>query len=164
MGSTVWFEIQGRPLKETAEDCSKMHRLSDDLDALALQLGVRKLSDFFNYSELSRLAEAEMEALDGIDAGFEDDPNEEFEIRDPCAECVAVRESTGEWFDPVQVLKSLAAFRQHLEQRADALEFPTPPSDVPRYRSELLDELRLGERLAADAVSSGRKFRLLLVP
>lgn len=164
MGSTVWFEIHGRPLKETADDCSKLNRLSDELDGLASQLGVPKLSSFFDYSEINREADAEFEALEETGADTEDDPDEDFEIRDVCAEPVTVRESTGDWFDASHALSTLRALREYVEGHHDALNFGTDQSDVPRYRSELLDEFRLGERLAAEAVASGRQFRLLLVP
>lgn len=41
MGHTIWVEVEGRPLKETADDSSTMHRLMDNLDALAGKLGVQ---------------------------------------------------------------------------------------------------------------------------
>ena len=42
MGHTIWVEVHGRPLKETADDSSTMHRLMDNLDVLAGKLDVRK--------------------------------------------------------------------------------------------------------------------------
>ncbi len=53
MGNTIWVEVQGRPTSETASDSSIMHRLMDNLDALAVKLHVRKLSEFYDYSALN---------------------------------------------------------------------------------------------------------------
>ena len=52
MGHTIWVEVRGRSLNETADDSSTMLRLMDKLDTLAVKLGVNKLSEFYDYSEL----------------------------------------------------------------------------------------------------------------
>jgi hypothetical protein len=51
MGSTAWIEMHGRPLRETAFDCSIVHHLIDNLDILAGKLGVQKLSGFYDWSD-----------------------------------------------------------------------------------------------------------------
>ena len=43
MGAAIWIEVRGRPFKETADDCGKMHRLAGQLDELAFALAIPKL-------------------------------------------------------------------------------------------------------------------------
>jgi len=170
MGSTLWVEIRGLPLKETADDCSKMNRLADEFDALATRLGVRKLSDFFDYTEMGRAADAELEALEIGDEppadaseGDGDDVGDET-VRDATAESPTEREAVGEWFDSAEGLATVRALSAYLADHASELKMPTSPGDAERYRRELLDELRLCDGFLARAASSARQFRFLLVP
>ena len=165
MGSTIWTEVRGVPLSETAEDSGKMKRLAEELDAIAVRLGAAKVSHFFDYSEMAREADTLLEELEGgNDVGDDAAEGDEVETRDVTAESVAEREGAGEWFDSATGLATVRALVQYLAAHPDELPMPTHPSDVGRYRSELLDELRRCEAVLARAASSGKQFRFLLVP
>ncbi len=163
MGSAVWIEIYHRPLKETADDCCKMVRLSKQLDNLAARLGVPKLSTFFDYSEMARVADAEMRALE-----MDGDTGDKMDEEDSCdvtAESLSQREATGEWFDSARGLMTIRALLQHLAKHADAVALPTDSvEDFNRYRKEMLEEFQLCERHLKEAESCGKQFRLLIVP
>jgi hypothetical protein len=133
------------------------------LDDLAVRLGVAKLSDFFDYTEMARKADAELEAAE-IRDGLREDTGDDDQTVDVTAEPVAQREATGDWFDSVQGLATVRTLTSYLVAHPRKLKMPTHPSDVKRYRSGLLNELRLCETVIARAASSGRRFRLLLVP
>ena len=115
MGHTIWVEVHGRPLKETADDSSTMHRLMDNLDVLAGKLGVRKLSDFYDYSELE-------EAYGDLSDEGEDteDDGEEESAPEPTLE---KHQAKGEWFDSAVGIDSIRKLRQRLTERFDDLDF-----------------------------------------
>ena len=97
MGSTIWIEVRGRSLKETADDCSKMNRFVDRLDEIASQLDVPKLSGFLDYTEMALEADAVLAGDDWVSCG----------VRDITGEPIEVREAEGEWFDSVQGLRTI---------------------------------------------------------
>jgi len=163
MGSAIWIEVRGRPFKETADDCCKMDRLADELDDVATRLGVPKLSSFFDWTEMTRAADAETAYCELRDGLREEEPEPEF--RDITGEPLAIREKTGEWFDSGQGLRTIQAVRTDLNQHANAVPLPThSPEDFERYRRELLEEFQLCERFLVEAVASGQQFRLVIVP
>ena len=120
MGHTIWVEIHGRSLKETADDRSTMHRLMDNLDAVAAKLGVQKLSDFYDYGEL------EESYADFDDDGDDSGDTEEDAQREPTLE---ERQAKGEWFDSTAGLSSVRKLRQHLAARFEDLGFLAGPID-----------------------------------
>lgn len=156
MGHTIWVEVHGRPVNETAEDCSTMHRLMDNLDALAGKLGVRKLSDFYDYSELE---EAYGDSGDDVSDDSEDD-NEEQNTSEPTLE---ERQSKGDWFDPAAGLESVRKLRERLAARFDDLGFK-PDRSKGHWPKQLMDELGHTEQVLSDATARGQRFRLLIVP
>jgi hypothetical protein len=98
MGHTIWVEVQGRPLKETADDYSTTHRLMDALDVLAGKVGVRALGDFYDYSELEKAYGdlGDDGALDGgeHEGNFSPEPT------------VEERQAAGVWFGSAVGLES----------------------------------------------------------
>jgi hypothetical protein len=163
MGSAIWIEIRGRPFKETADDCCKMHRLADELDDLATRLGVRKLSRFFDWTEMARAADAETAYCEFRDGLREEEPEPEF--RNITSEPLATRDQEGEWFDSSQGLGTIQALRSYLDEHAEAIELSANSvEDLERYRRELLAEFQLCEQLLIEAVASGQQFRLVIVP
>jgi hypothetical protein len=133
MGNTIWVEVHGRPLNETADDGSTMHRLMDNLDALAAKLHVRKLSDFYDYSELEETYrdlgdESDEEAEGSEDGGYANEPSLE------------ERQAQGKWFDSEVGFQSLRTLRQHLSQRFDDLGFIADRS-TEHWPKQLMDEL-----------------------
>jgi hypothetical protein len=157
MGHTIWVEVHGRPLKDTADDSGIMHRLMDNLDALAGKLSVRKLSDFYDYSELE---EAYGEFDEEGDADSDDSGGEEERDTEPSLE---ERQAKGEWFDSTEGLKAVRALRQHLSERFEDLGF-TPDSSTDHWPKRLMDELRTSQAILEEAAAKGRRFRLLIVP
>jgi hypothetical protein len=155
MGHTIWVEVQGRALKETADDSSTMHHLMDNLDALAGKLRVRKLSDFYDYSELEE-AYADL---------VEDDAAASSEIQEEVAKepTLEERQAKGDWFDAGEGLSSIRMLRQHLAEHFEDLEF-TPDESTPHWPKQLMDELERSEEILQEAAARGRKFRLLIVP
>jgi hypothetical protein len=155
MGHTIWVEVHGRPLKETADDSSTMHRLMDNLDVLAGKLGVRKLSDFYDYSELE-------EAYGDLSDEGEDteDGGEEESAPEPTLE---ERQAKGEWFDSAVGLDSVRKLRQRLTERFDDLGFK-PDRSTAHWPKQLLDELSHTEAILNEAASRAQRFRLLIVP
>jgi hypothetical protein len=164
MGHTIWVETHGLPTNETSQDCSVLHRLMDNLDALAGKLGVRKLSDFYDYhlleEEYGDLAdETEDDACDDTDAEDEDGGNT-LDAREPTLE---KRQAKGEWFDSAIGLKSVHALREHLLVHFNDLEFTAGKSNQ-HWPDSLMDDLQHCEGLLSDAATRGQKFRLLIVP
>jgi hypothetical protein len=155
MGSAIWIEIKGRPFKETAYDCCKILRLDDELDEVAIRHELSKLSSFFDWTEMARLAELEIS----------EDADLKPEFRDLTGEPLAVREQTGDWFDSSQGLKTIQTLQGRLNEIDEAIRSRTSSAkDFERYRGELLDELKLCERFLTEAVAAGQPFRLLVVP
>jgi hypothetical protein len=152
MGHTIWVEVRGRPLKETADDSSIMHRLMDSLDELAGRLGLRKLSDFYDSSELEA-------AYGDFDDDAEDDSDEE-----PAAEpTLEEGQSKGDWFDSATGLDSVRRIRERLTEQFDDLGFKPEPSTT-HWPKQLMEELERTERILTDAASRNQSFRLLIVP
>lgn len=154
MGHTIWVEIHGRPVNETAQDCSTMYRLMDNLDALAGKLGVRKLSDFYDYSELEE---------EYGDLGDEGDESENDDDEEPASEpTLEERQSKGDWFDSTLGLESVRKLRERLTAQFDDLGFK-PDRSRGHWPKQLMDELSHAEKVLSDAASHGQRFRLLLV-
>ena len=65
MGDTIWVDVQGRAKDDLPHDNSIMLRLKNELDRLSDKLGVPKLSDFYDYSELA--AQFAEETDDGVE-------------------------------------------------------------------------------------------------
>ena len=151
MGHTIWVEVHGRSLKETAGDHSTMDRLMDKLDVLAGKLGVRKLSDFYDYSEL--------EAAYGDLDDAEGEGNEESAAQPTLEE----RQARGDWFDSATGLDSIRKLRQRLSEQFDELGFQ-PDQSTAHWPEQLLAELIDAEEILTEAASRDQQFRLLIVP
>jgi hypothetical protein len=161
MGHTIWVEVHGRPLNETADDSSIMHRLDRELDALAARLNVPKLTDFYDYSELEeayREFDPEAEAADD-----DDDDGDAEGAEDPAEPTLEGRQAKGEWFDSNQGLTSVRALRAHLREDFDALGFK-PDESRAHWPRQLMQELAKCETILMDAAARGKQFRLLIVP
>lgn len=152
MGHTIWVETHGRPIEETADDSSTMHRLMDKLDALADQLNVQKLSEFYDYSEL--------------ETAYGDCGDDDLDIKgktDPIEPTLEERQAKGLWFDSQAGLASTRTLRQHLTDHFDDLAF-THDTSTSHWPEQLMAELTHTEDVLDEAVKNGRQFRLLIVP
>src|SRR6185312_15661773 len=145
MGNTIWVEIHGRPVTETAEDMSTMYRLMDNLDKLAGKLGVRKLSDFYDYSEL----EEEYGDL-GEDGGEDSDEDEKPESEPTLEE----RQAKGSWFDSAVGLDPVRKLRERLTEHFEDLDFKSDRSRG-HWPKQLMDELSHTEQVLSEAASRG---------
>lgn len=109
MGMTLWIHtLEDREFSKDSDDHSLMHMHADALDAACDVAGVRKLSDFFDYTDL------EYNLGDETD---EDDENENASATDP---------ETGygygiddmQWFAADEGLGTLRKLREEVESGA----------------------------------------------
>jgi hypothetical protein len=163
MGSTFWIEVKGRSLKETADECGKMCRLKDELDAISTGLGVATLDSFCDWTEMAAAADLEMAFLEW-QQGDQNEPLPEGSRQEPTEASVQERAATGDWFDSTAGLKTIRALREHLTRDLTLVRNTTHPDDVPRYHRELLEELELFDRVLGEAIRSVSPFRILVVP
>lgn len=126
------------------------------MDVLAGRLGVRKLSDFYDYSEL----EEEYGDL-GEDEG--DDSDGDDDERNASGPALEERQSKGDWFDSAVGLESVRKLRERLTAHFDDLGF-NPDRSTGHWPKQLMDELSHAEQVLSDAASHGQRFRLLIVP
>ena len=154
MGHTIWVEIQGQPLEETAQDSSIMHRLMDELDALAVKLNVAKLSDFLDYSELE-------EAYGDLEGDDEDDDEDDAAL-EHAEPTLQERQLRGEWFDCADGFRSISTLRAHLREHFEDLGF-VPDEGRSHWPVQLMDELAHSERVIGEAAQHQLRFRLLIV-
>jgi hypothetical protein len=148
MGHTIWVDVCDRPKGEDdCEDCSVMHRLQAHLDGLCKTLNVRKLSEFYDYSELERAYAAFDE---GSESASESPPGHP-------------KDAEGVWFDSGQGLAAMRALREHFTHNPHDLGFELDSSRQ-HWPERLMEELKHCEALLEKAVSNGRQFRLLIVP
>ena len=61
-------------------------------------------------------------------------------------------------------LTSVNALNEHLHRFASAIELPARGDDIDRYRSELMAEFELFQRVLQRAADEGQQFRFLIVP
>jgi hypothetical protein len=157
MGDTIWVEVRGRPLEETGADLSFLLRAIFPLDELAAGLGVPAPSGFLDYTEVERDMQDIIDPPEGRGRGRGGHRRPE--------ESVAEREAVGKWFDAAAGLATVRALHRHLEVHPDAVRFKEAAErDERRCREELMNDLRRCERMLAEAVAEGRRFRLLIVP
>jgi hypothetical protein len=152
MGDTIWVDVQGRAEDELPSDNSLMLRLQDQLARLSAKLGVVKLSDFYDYSELEDYYSEFKADGDGtsLKTGDED-------------EAPAAHQSKGSWFDPAEALRAVRAIRRHLIQHPGDLGFE-PDETQGHWPPLLMEELEHCETVLGRAASDKRLFRFLIVP
>jgi hypothetical protein len=148
MGHTIWVDVRDRPKdQDDREDCSIMLRLEAHLDGLCQALNVRKLSDFYDYSELER-------AYADFDEESESTPDSAPLDSD---------QPPGAWYDAGQALAAVRALREHFVHDPNDLGFE-PDRSRQHWPERLMEELKHCETLLEKAVSGGRQFRFLIVP
>jgi hypothetical protein len=139
MSDTIWLEIHdGRDKAGGDRDHSIMLRLADDLDALAGELGVPKLSSFFDNTAL---ADAYADEMEGADL--------------PPVELA--------WFDASAGLQTLDAVIRALRDNPAAVQM-TPDPSRSHWPAMLLDELEACHASLVEAEQRGHRFHFLIVP
>lgn len=136
MGHTIWVDTQGRSKGEPARDNSIMLRLQEPLDDLCARLGVPKLGDFYDYTELEAMY------------GDTDDDGEE---------------PAGSWYDPGPALAAVCAIQDHLARYPEGLGLAADPSRK-HWPSALREELEHCRSVLQEAASREERFRFLIVP
>lgn len=125
MGHTVWFRVEEKRSKlNSDDDHSIMEKLCDDLDKLCKKLKVKKLTEYFDYSELA----AEYAEVD-----------EELEP---------------DWHDPAAGLSTISALLDHLAKDPKKFAFKDESKSHWRgmLLKELQDCRRRLEKAAAEEV------------
>ncbi len=151
MGMTLWIHtLEGRSLSKDSDDHSFMHRLSDRLDAVGVRIGLGKLSDYFDYTDLTH------NLGDGFDEEFDGDDEEDSE---------PVLDSETGWvygIDDMRWFDAAAGWRtiRGLHSAVEAGEL----SDLDdRERESLLWELDHCARILEEPAQRGAKFHLAVL-
>jgi hypothetical protein len=142
MGDTIWVDVQARDEGDLPPDSSLLLRLESHIERLSEKLHVAKLRDFYDYS-------VSFAAYYGDEFGDGDG--------------VPGEQSDEAWFDPAPALAAVGAIYDHLTRHPDDLDFE-PDASRQHWPVDLMDELKLCRVVLDSAVSSGRKFRFLIVP
>lgn len=100
MGMTLWIHtLQGREMSDNSDDHSVTYRLADQLDAICEEIGIPKLSSFFDSTDL------ELNMSDDVDDEQEPDPETGY----------AYGIDDMQWFDAAEGLSVIRKLRAHLE-------------------------------------------------
>jgi hypothetical protein len=140
MSDTIWLQVnRGRGPEGGEQDNSIILRLGRELDALADNLGVTRLSAFRDYSAVEEL---------------EDEVAEE-----------GLPESAphGSWFDAKEGYAAVRRLLDELRARPERLRF-NPDSSESHWVGYLLDELSYCADQLKVAAEQGHPFRFLIVP
>jgi hypothetical protein len=150
MGMTLWIHtLEGRTMSKESDDHSFMHRLSDELDALGTELGVGKLSYYFDFTDMNYNMGDEFDDEEAEDGG-DDEP--------------AIDPETGygygiddmKWFDAARGMNVIRELR-------DAVAAGKLPELDAGERKELLWELDNCARVLEGPAERGAKFHLSVV-
>lgn len=109
MGMTLWINtLNDREFSKDSDDHSLMHEHSDALDAVCEAAGARKLSDYFDFTDL--------EYNYGEDADEEDDETGESEVAEDPETGYAYGIDDMQWFAAEEGLISLRAVRREVAE------------------------------------------------
>jgi hypothetical protein len=145
MGMTIWIHtLEDREYSKDSEDHSLMNRHAEALDTLCDEVGVRKLSEFMDYTD----QEFEYDGFDDEDDDGEPELDPETEL------AYGIDDMT--WFDAAEGLVSLQALR-------DAVVAQGLPGLDEDEAQELIAELDDCISALDGPASRGGKFHLSLV-
>jgi hypothetical protein len=140
MSDTIWLQInRGRGPEGGEQDNSIMLSLGDELDTLADDLGVARLSAFRDYSALEEFHD-EL-ADEGLPGGA----------------------PPGSWFDARAGYTAVRRLLDELRATPERLRFNPDPSES-HWVGYLLDELSYCADQLKVAAEQGHQFRFLIVP
>ncbi len=143
MGMTLWIHtLEDREYSKDSDDHSQMHRHADALDAVSEAEGVRKLSEFIDYTD----QEFNYDDVDDDDDGAELDPETD----------LAYGIDDMAWFEASEGLVSLRAVRKAVA----AGGFEAADDDE---LDELLEELDDCIDVLEGPAARGAKFHFTLV-
>ena len=146
MGMTLWIHtLEQREYSKDSDDHSLMNLHIEALDTLCDELGVRKLTDFFDYTEQEY-------TFGDLDEDEEDDAEPDIDPETDLA--YGIDDMT--WFDAAEGLASLQALRDAVAARRLG---EVAEEDTERLLEELDDCLNVLDGPA----SRGGRFHLTLV-
>lgn len=152
MGMTLWIHtLEGRTMSKQSADHSAMYRLTDQLDAIADSLGVSRLSDFFDDTELRQEA---LRMGDESDSSEGDDDVEDEPLDPETGWAYGIDDM--KWFDVEKGLATLEALRKHVA---------SPESRIRGASAKpLLEELEDCISVLRSASVTEARFNLAVVP
>jgi len=135
MATSVWVLRQSAAGDGDDFNHSAIFDASDELDKVAADLGVKKLSEFFDWTE--------------FDVSMSDDePLEDYEYV-----------AAAHWFDPVEALPTLESLLDHMKQHPTMLE----SSDWEDLYEPVVEELEDVVVKVKRAATEGSRFNLCVV-
>jgi hypothetical protein len=135
MATSVWVLLQSAAGDGDDFNHCAIFDASDELDKVAADLGVKRLSEFFDWTE--------------FDVSMSDDePLEDYEY------VAAAR-----WFDPVEALPTLESLLAHMKQHPAMLESP----DWEDLYEPVVEELEDVVVKVKRAATEGSRFNLCVV-
>ena len=135
MATSVWVLRQSAAGDGDDFDHSAIFDASDELDRVAGQLALRRISEFFDWTDFDANMSAE-------------EPLEDYEY------VAAAR-----WFEPADALASLEGLLTHLKANPAAVEMP----DWDELRTAVLAELEDVLKKVRQAADEGTRFNLCVV-
>jgi hypothetical protein len=136
MGTSVWVLRRDAVDQEDDFAHSKIFDVSEQLDQVAADLGVRKVSEFFDWTDFDTTLSS-------------DEPLEDYQYV-----------AAAKWFDPQEAIPALEALLSHLkEEPGAAVHFGESPEVTAALVQELEDVLAKVKRAATD----GSSFNLCVV-
>ena len=127
MGTSVWVVRRDAVDQDDNVDHAWIFDVSEQLDEVAAAIGVRKVSEFFDWTD--------------FDAALStDEPLEDYEYI-----------ASARWFDPQEAIPAIEALLAHLRDNPQAAEYFTRAGDtVSALVPELQDVLEKLRRAASD--------------
>jgi hypothetical protein len=136
MGTSVWVLRRDAVDQDDDFDHSRIFDASDELDRVAADLGVRKVSEFFDWTEFDTSMSSE-------------EPLEDYEYI-----------ASARWFDPAEAIPAIEALLTHLRENPEAAAYFSQSADAV---SALVPELEDILTKLRSAASAGAPFNLCVV-
>jgi hypothetical protein len=147
MGMTIWVNIRnGATRHSNEEDHSLMFALREQLDSIATDLGVQKLSDFFDDTELK----------------FSYGPIDDFAETEESSE-ESWNNDDARWFSPQAGMATLNAILDYLERSPSELDLSKQPWNIARLPERLIEELQDCKTELMQAMEKGHLFHFCIL-
>lgn len=144
MGMTLWIHVlEGREYSKDSDDHTLMYRHAGSLDALCEEAGVRKLSEFFDFTDLEYSYAEE-----------DDDSGEEPPVDPETGLGYGIEDMT--WFEATEGQSSIQVLREKIAMGS----VPALSSD---QRNDLLEELDDCIALLEGPASRSARFHLAVI-
>lgn len=140
MGMTIWINIfDGKNCYSNQADHSAVFALTEQLDSIAINLGIKTLSAFYDYTEMKfNLIANDFQELEDEKGWSNNDAN---------------------WFNPQEGLATINAILKHLEQDSQYIDFRESFWSL----NDLIDELEDCKTELQKAMSQGFLFHFCIL-